>query len=260
MGKSRIGRSDGWRRNLPDPRNWRADIVMLAARAVTIPDEVDLRPKDTPVYAQLTLGACTANAAAGAMAFDMKQSGQEDHLHNPSRLFIYYNTRDIEDSIETDSGASITDTMKAVQKYWACEESLWPYDVAQFAARPTDAVYADAAEHTAPAYYSVDQTESAIELALAARFPVDFGMSVFDSFEGADVARTGNVPNTDTANESMVGGHSMLIVGYLRKTRLFIVRNSRGPSWGDAGYCYIPMKYLLNPDLASDFQIIKVVS
>jgi uncharacterized tellurite resistance protein B-like protein len=40
----------------------------------------------------------------------------------------------------------------------------------------------------------------------------------------------------------------MLCVGYSDPDKVFVVRNSWGTSWGDAGYCYIPYDYMLNPD------------
>jgi len=39
-----------------------------------------------------------------------------------------------------------------------------------------------------------------------------------------------------------------LIVGYCDRAQVFIVRNSWGAHWGDAGYCYMPYRYVTNPN------------
>jgi C1A family cysteine protease len=59
------------------------------------------------------------------------------------------------------------------------------------------------------------------------------------------VARTGIVPVPEKWEQSL-GGHAMCVVGYKRINRkdYMIVRNSWGDSWGDNGYCYIPMSFI----------------
>ena len=92
----------GWVPDLPDGRDllYAAPLKPLAK----LPPRVDLRPKCPPVYDQGQLGSCTANAIAGALEFDqMKQKRANDFT--PSRLFIYYNERAIEGTVESDSGA-----------------------------------------------------------------------------------------------------------------------------------------------------------
>ena len=39
----------------------------------------------------------------------------------------------------------------------------------------------------------------------------------------------------------------------------FIVRNSWGTGWGQAGYFMMPYNYFTNPNLASDFWTIRLV-
>ena len=56
----------------------------------------------------------------------------------------------------------------------------------------------------------------------------------------------------DTNTESILGGHAVVAVGYDDSKECFIVRNSWGTNWGDAGYFYMPYAYLTNPELASD--------
>src|SRR5208283_3932523 len=96
----------GWIPDLPDHRDHLyAAPVELAG---VLPPSTDLRPKCPPVYDQGQLGSCTANAIAAAIQFDqMKQ--QLAQIFAPSRLFIYYNERAIEHTIDSDSGAQIRD-------------------------------------------------------------------------------------------------------------------------------------------------------
>lgn len=60
------------------------------------------------------------------------------------------------------------------------------------------------------------------------------------------------------------GGHAVLLVGYDRTKKYFIVENSFGKAWGDSGYFYMPFdyysEYMLEqwifdiPDLSGDLQ------
>ena len=61
----------------------------------------------------------------------------------PSRLFIYYNERVIEGTVNTDSGAMLRDGIKTVAKQGACPEPMWPYLIAKFKTKPSAACYAE---------------------------------------------------------------------------------------------------------------------
>ena len=86
---------------------------------------------------------------------------------------------------------------------------------------------------------------------LALGHPFTFGFSVYDSFDSAQVASSGVVPLPDRA-ERLLGGHAVYAVGYDMEARYFIVRNSWGPDWGQAGDCLMPFDFVGNPDLACD--------
>eukprot|EP00952_Eustigmatos_sp_NYUAD-ZCMA_P005123 22420-Eustigmatos_ZCMA.PRE.1 len=64
----------------------------------------------------------------------------------------------------------------------------------------------------------------------------------------------------DTNSEQLLGGHAMLIVGIDLVKNVAIVRNSWSADWGDAGYAYIPLDYILDPDLAFDFYMVTHVN
>src|SRR6476646_10724239 len=133
----------GWIPDLPDRR----DHMFAAAREVltALPAAKDLRPQcPKEVYDQGQLGSCTGNAIAGAIEFDeIKQKAAD--IFTPSRLFIYYNERVIEGSVNSDAGAQICDGIKTVAKQGACHEQIWPYDIAKFRAKPSKAAYTDGA-------------------------------------------------------------------------------------------------------------------
>jgi C1A family cysteine protease len=93
---------------------------------------------------------------------------------------------------------------------------------------------------------------------LAEGYPFAFGMTVYDSFEGDEVAKTG-VVQMPSPDEQVVGGHAVLVVGYDDSQQIFIVRNSWGSEWGMGGYFTLPYAYIVNPDLASDFWTLRRV-
>jgi C1A family cysteine protease len=124
----------GWIPDLPDHR----DHLYAAPppRLTALPPSTDLRPQCPPVYDQGQLGSCTANAIAGAIEFDQMKQGQTPFV--PSRLFIYYNERDIEGTVGSDSGAQIRDGIKSVAQQGVCPEPEWPYDITKFTEKPPD--------------------------------------------------------------------------------------------------------------------------
>src|SRR5947209_847409 len=165
----------GWIPDRPDQRDllYSAPPLHLLKN---LPTKVDLRPHCPPVYDQGQLGSCTANAIAGAIQFDQIIE-RLPQVFLPSRLFIYYNERAIEGTVNSDSGAMIRDGMKSVNKLGVCAEVEWPYDIDEFRKRPTKKCYADAATHQALRYRRVPQDVHHIQASLAAGYPVVFGFS-----------------------------------------------------------------------------------
>jgi C1A family cysteine protease len=246
----------GWIPDLPDHR----DHMFAAAPAVltALPAAVDLRPQcPQEVYDQGQLGSCTANAIAGAIEFDeIKQKAAD--IFTPSRLFIYYNERVIEGTVNSDSGAQIRDGIKTVAKQGACHEQIWAYDITKFRAKPSKAAYTDGTKHTAVQYQRLIQSLTEMKGCLAAGYPFVFGFTVYESFESASVAKTGIVPYP-ASGEKVLGGHAVLAVGYDDPSQRFIVRNSWGSGWGMKGYFTIPYSYLTSSNLADDFWTIRMV-
>ncbi len=257
----------GWTPDLPDNRDHLYSAPLAKLRV--LPSKADLRRRCPKVYNQGQIGSCTANAIAAALEFDRKKQKLRDFI--PSRLFIYYNERSIEHSIPLDNGAQIRDGIKSVAKQGACPETEWTYDDtpadpntnlwppgAKPRQKPLPSCYKHAKKYRAVSYQRVDRTLSQMKGCLADGFPFVFGFTVYDSFETAEVARTG-VLQMPKPREGVVGGHAVLAVGYDDKNERFTVRNSWGASWGKRGYFTMPYSYLLTDNLSDDFWTIRLV-
>jgi C1A family cysteine protease len=244
----------GWQPDLPDHRDhfYAAPLAAIGP----VPATVDLRRQCPAVYNQGQLGSCTANAIAAAVQFDRLKQKLADFI--PSRLFIYYNERVMEHSVNSDSGAQIRDGIKSVAKQGDCPETEWPYNVAKFKSKPPAACYQDALKYKVISYQRVTQTLGQIKGCLAEGYPFVFGFTVYESFESAHVTKTGHA-SLPKSGEQVVGGHAVVGVGYDDSKQWFVVRNSWGVGWGMKGYFTLPYAYVTDDNLASDFWTIRII-
>jgi len=244
-------RAYGWVPDIPDQR----DYLLSAVRKVParLPGKVDLRPLCSKVEDQGQLGSCTANALAGAIEFLERKN--KVPFKDFSRLFIYYNERVLEHTINSDSGAMLRDGIKTLAKQGACSEKSWPYEVSKFKSKPGPACYQEALQHQITSYHRI-LTLDQMRTCLAEGFPFVFGFTVYESFETQQVSRTGIV-NMPKPNEQLLGGHAVMAVGYDHAKQRVLVRNSWGTDWGLKGYFTMPYQYLSNRNLSDDFWTIR---
>jgi C1A family cysteine protease len=218
-----------------------------------LPASVDLRAQCPPVRDQGQIGACTAFATTGMLGYDRIR--QKLDLFPYSELFLYYNTREKEGHQNSDAGASIRDTIKCALKQGVCHEELWPYNEDHVLMPPAQGCYQDALLHRAVVYKRVPQNLIHMKAVLAGGYPFVIGISVYESFESEEVAKTGIVP-MPKPGEKLLGGHAFMCCGY--DSSDFIGQNSWG-EWGDHGYFRIPADYLLHPYLSGDSWTIQQV-
>lgn len=248
----------GWWPSLPDKRN----LVHDFAGAPVADSPVDLRATGFlgSVWDQGQLGSCTAHGTGKAYVFDLaKTAGAADF--DGSRLFQYYNSRLLEGSTDSDSGATVADAIKALNGYGFPPAADWPYDIGQFAAKPPDSAYADGKLREAVKYAQVPQSEQAMKACLTAGIPFVIGFTVYASFESDQVAQDGIVP-MPSAGEQVLGGHCVLCVGWkqINGQDYWILMNSWGSGWADKGFFYMPKAYLLDSSLSDDFWTVQSVS
>ena len=168
-------------------------------------------------------------------------------------------------------GEILRDGIKVVNKLGVVPESEWTYDDtpanptthlwpagAKPTLRPPPAVFTDAKNYQAIGYQRVLRALSQFKGVLASGYPFVFGFTVYASFESLAVAQTGKL-NLPAPAEACLGGHAVLAVGYDDLSQRFIVRNSWGSAWGQAGYFTMPYAYLLDENLSDDFWTIRLV-
>ena len=217
-------------------------------------------------YDQGDLGSCVSNGVAAAMDYARVKQGLPA-LERPARLFIYWWGRYLGGyPIGQDTGLQVRDGLAVVTKKGAPPETDYPYDVAAFAATPTARADTDGTQDEATVYGAVAQSD--IDHTIASGYPVVFGVDLRQSFESAEVAASGIVPDP-TASDPDAGGHCMLIVstpidgvrlqGGIPGVLYRKVRNSWSTAWGLGGYCWVPVN-ILDGQASSDFWMITHVT
>ena len=254
-----------------EPTNFlQLDIEGLQTRAPLLeaerlPSIVSLRKHVPYVYNQGSLGTCVAHSAAQALKIVLERAHSQKYfairlltgsgVYDPSRLYIYYNSRIESGDTHRDIGTTNYGGVHAVKTYKAADEKFWPYEVGAVNRRPSHEAYADAARFKDFEYSLVSQSAYDLEDALAHGAPVMVGVQLGPSF--VNCGRDGKISMPDLKRERIIGGHSILLVGYDREKRLFEFVNHWGPLWGDSGFGYIPYDYLTDHNLSGDFYAIE---
>jgi C1A family cysteine protease len=248
----------GWIPDLPDQR----DLMYSAGLKImkSLPIKIDLRSKCPAVLDQGDLGSCTANALGSAFQFGQKKQAIPNFV--PSRLFLYYNERKLENTIPIDNGAQIRDGIKTMNKEGICAETNWTYDDntasgAKFSQKPPAICYTKALTNQVLSYLRLNNASlMQLKSCLSEGFPFVFGFSVYTSF--FSIKKNGIMP-IPLNSENLEGGHAVMAVGYDETKQMFIVRNSWSKTWGDNGYFYMPYSYITDTNRCDDFWTIRLV-
>lgn len=268
---SRRIRRYGWRPSLP-----LLGLPVANTGDIEVKDEVDNRDilKDY-VENQWALGSCTANATANHFRFDATLDGKDPG--QLCRLGIYWGERKIEGELgQGDTGAYGHDAF-TVAKGGIPTEDAWPYqwdgmerdepapeDYFDPKDEPKSYLQAPVAYKLTKQVAAVPQAEQAIKAVLSNGQLVSFGFTVYESFESDEVTRTGIVP-MPKSSESVLGGHEVLLCGYLKSQPDYgLVCNSwgsvqtDGTKWGldGSGFFLMPWRMLLSSDLVSDLRTV----
>ena len=168
------------------------------------------------------------------------------------RLFQYYVSRQIEGTVSTDSGATIADAFLAGQTAGVCDETLWAYNVDNFAVMPPQVAWDAAKAHKVTSIHPIaDGDIETFKSVLASGFLPVIGMQVYSQMMSQQMASTG-ILQMPSANDTLQGGHCVAMVGSDDSENVFIMRNSWSEKWGLGGYFLMPYAYAARPDLVAD--------
>lgn len=225
-------------RLVADQIDWRDQYYNYAK--CSLQESVDMRSMASGIQSQRELGSCTAQAIVSAYEILLKNE-HPDKFVDLSPLFVYYNSRYVEGTINEDAGAYLRDALKAVDHYGICEESAWPYDINKFTFRPPPEAYQNAKKYRIKRYKRLTNLDNILD-SLSSRHPVVTGIMVYSGFERI----TGENPvlpmPSDTDTE--LGAHAILLVGYDLSKQQVLAQNSFGSTWGQNGYFWIPFDYI----------------
>lgn len=227
--------------------NWRPDPRLKLAKRlkssmwarITAPKEWENVQSWTnwPIEDQQDIGSCTGFGGA----YQIEWRDLQDGNYKPrSKLFAYYNNRLMQNTVNEDSGAYITDILDSMKVYGLCHEELWPYITWKFKDKPPASAYDEADEYQVLEWQWCEFAD--LMAVIAAGNVVCFGSYVFDSIfrVGAD----GKLPPL-LEDDKLAGGHCMTLTGYRTESDgvWFHARNQWG-SYGDNGTLWIHEDYL----------------
>lgn len=246
------------KRQKVDERDYQFEKMINLKLTTALPISYRIKNDYIPgILDQGNLGSCTANAASNAVKCIIVKENRT--VFQPSRLYIYWFTRYIEHTTSSDSGASLRDTMIAINKNGSCDEELWPYIISKYTIKPpTNAINNGIANKKNFVYMSVQQNLNSIKNAISQNFPIVIGIDVYSSFESEQVTKTGIVPMPNVNTEQLLGGHAIMMISYDDTKKVFGFMNSWGKSWGNHGFFTLPYGYVLSSQLAFDFWTIKL--
>jgi hypothetical protein len=203
-----------------------------------LPAQVDLRPYLLSIEDQSFTNSCTANAGTSAVETFLARAGVPTQL---SRLFLYYETRNLGGLGGRDGGAYVSDICKALTAYGVCKEETWPFNTALVNQQPSSDSYQEAVNYKANRYERIETTDyRSIKAAVAKGFPVLIGMYLYAPFIEIRGPLDNHREYFARSTSQYNGAHAMAIVGYDDSKQYWIVANSWGSWWGDNGFVAIP--------------------
>lgn len=195
--------------------------TVFAEQFVEPAETVDLRAWDSSVKNQGSEGTCTAFAVVAAEEFLANKAGTPINLSERHLWYSYqrYNT---------------VAALEAANRWWITTETIWPYS----SPRPLRPVTANGHIADYEALTTLTEVNAALRAGLPLVLSVDTNSSWNNPYKGIINADGGPV----------VGGHAIAVSGFFTTTKgtYYILKNSWGRDFGDAGYAYLPARYCAN--------------
>ena len=202
------------------------------------------------------IDSCVPNCISTIYYYNTFKQG--NHINfRISRLFLYYNVRKIYNELSDDAGSRIIDCIKILKKSGAPPEMLHPYHEKFMYKQPSELSVRLGKYCRLLGFKELNKDE--LKNKLLTNNPIVCGIKVYENFNNENTCKTGQVimPSDD---DEILGGHSIVIVGFDDEKKNYIFLNSWGKSWGDNGFGYIPYDYITDENLADEFFILTKIT
>ena len=231
------GFATGLLQSPPDPRDYLYS--RLVDTTEVLPRKFSRRDQMGPVRDQGKFGTCAA--FTGAAIKDAQESlnyPRENIVTSP--LYLYTKAKQI-DQAPGIEGTTPRAIMQVLYNDGICREESMPYSLMSWPTlpNPSATAEAEAAKFRIGAYARLSIIDE-LKRAIFREGPIFAGLIVFENF--FDLLPGGIVPLP--GNYRSVGGHGMPSCGWDDDLKLFELKGSYGPRWGDnGGFCQVPYEY-----------------
>jgi hypothetical protein len=186
-------------------------------------------------------GAVVRLALAVAMEASLHYQGRQERL---SARYGYSKAKVLdfgEKDWQAATGAFIATGCKVAEKFGIPRESAWPYKATE-GALPEGETWKsmDAVKPRFKARCHPISAYEGIPYHLLHGRPVLTGLTVFRGWFSDEASKTGWIKLS--RNQTILGGHAVVIVGYDSAKDALKFANSWGEGWGDSGFGYIARK------------------
>jgi len=167
----------------------------------------------------------------------------------PSRLFIYHNMKQYKGEHKTFSFDTI---FKSIQSYGFCSELSYNYNIENYNENYIKQhLFNEAEQYKYINIYRIPNSIDMIKTMLNNQMIPIIGFVVYNNLH-----INCKVNLSDTNTNSIIGGTTGSIVGYIDSQQSFIVGLSYGKSMGKNGYILLPYKYIESKDLVPELYYI----
>lgn len=227
----------GLRPDKPDARDHRFGTPIRTSKDF-FPPFISLAKHSSRIEDQGDLSSCTGSALTSAYE-TMVNIKLPKHRGELSRLFVYYNERDMEGSITRDEGATLRSGIKTLKRNGVCLESYWPYLDSLWSKQPTSRAYENAQYRIIDNYERLQLLDD-MRYCLYQLKPFVFGIPIFEDTQPEPL----NEWTFAETGDRLLGYHAMVCMGYDDRKSRFLVKNSWGTDWGLGGWCYVDYEFM----------------
>lgn len=229
-----------------------------------LPSFTDLRKWCSPIKNQGLINSSTTEALVSLIEyFENRVFGKNT---DGSSLFVYKNSISLSGGVG-DTGVSFRSALKSLIQFGMPPERYYSANSTQIDEEPKAFCYGFRDSYKNLIFFKLDINKNSEEILkkvkelLYLQLPCIFGFSVYNCIDSAE--KSGDIL-FPTIHNQLIGGHSVMAVGYDDKylsvnklnghssSGAIIIRNSWGEAWGEDGYGYLPYEYILK-GLANDF-------